>query len=164
MASTRFAELLAVLAQHDVRFVIVGGVAAALAGATYATEDVDIVPSLAVDNLERLHSALISLDARYFDPAGRTILPDPRRLREHRMSLLVTRLGRLDVLHAIEPSRGYDELLPRSSCLQIGAAEVRSIDLETLIEAKQRADRPKDRIHLLLLRETLRLKQQRDSD
>lgn len=154
----RFAELLAVLVGHEVAFVIVGGAAAVLAGVWYATDDLDIVPDYEPANLERLVSALAALDGRHDDPAGRTIRPDLARLRASRLSLFVTRLGRLDVLRAIGRDREYADLVPRSDRLDLDGLAVRSANLETLIEAKEVAGRAKDREHLLLLREALRLR------
>lgn len=154
----RFAELLAVLADHGVEFVVVGGTAAVLAGVWYATDDLDIVPDYEHGNLERLLAALAAVDGRHDDPAGRSILPDLDRLRSSRLSLFVTRLGRLDVLRAIGHDRRYADLLTRSALLDLDGLAVRSADLEALIEAKEVAGRPKDREHLLLLREALRLR------
>lgn len=158
VATTQFAEILATLDRHRVEYVVVGSVAAILHGAGYTTEDLDVVPAFDDENLDRLTAALAELDARFYDLAGRTIRPDPRRLRENRLNLLVTRLGRLDVLRSIAPERDYGELFGRSDLLEVEGLQVRTVDLETLIEAKQIANRDKDKLHLLFLRETLRLK------
>jgi hypothetical protein len=160
--ATDFPELLAGLVRHGVDFVIVGGVAAALRGAVYRTDDLDIVPDLGGENLARLLLALDALDARYLDPAGRVLRPNAQRLRENRLNLLVTTLGRLDVLRAVEPARDYAALLPHSTLLELGPHSVRVLSLEALIEAKEHAGREKDRLHLLLLREALRLRQLKD--
>ncbi len=54
----RFKDALDVLARHGVEFVVVGGVAAVLAGAPISTFDLDIVPARSPANLARLLSAL----------------------------------------------------------------------------------------------------------
>ncbi len=131
-----------------------------LAGAWQSTEDLDIVPELTDANLDRLVAALQTLDAVYFDPSGRTIRPDCDRLRSFRISLLRTRLGRLDILHEIGDHFGYAELAERSVEYDLGAFRIRAADLETLIAAKELAGREKDRAHLLILRETLRMRRQ----
>jgi predicted nucleotidyltransferase len=56
--------LLQVLHQHDVRYVLIGGLAAALRGSASPTFDVDITPATGADNLARLSEALKDLDAR----------------------------------------------------------------------------------------------------
>jgi predicted nucleotidyltransferase len=158
VATVQIAEILAVLARHGVEYVVVGSGAAILHGAGYPSEDLDVVVAFTDQNLERLVAALTDLDARFYDFAGRTIRPDVTRLRENRINLLLTRLGRFDVLRAIEPGRDYEQLLERSEILDVEGLQVRTADLETLIEAKQIANRDKDKLHLLYLRETLRLR------
>jgi predicted nucleotidyltransferase len=163
-APTRFAELLAELIERGVDFVLVGGAAAVLAGAGIATEDLDIVPDLAEENLERLAAALAALDAVYADPAGREIRPDSGKLRSFRLSLLRTRLGRLDVLREIGDGLDYMALVGRSVEYDLGAVRVRAADLATLIAAKEAANRDKDRAQLPVLRETLRLARLKDGE
>jgi predicted nucleotidyltransferase len=158
VATTQFAEILRVLDRHGVNFVVVGSTAGVLAGAGYTTKDVDVVVEYSEANLARLVDALVDLDARYQDFVGRTIRPDANRLRANRLNILITRLGQLDILRKIEPNRDYGELLGRSEVLDVEGMQVRTVDLETLIEAKQIANRDKDKLHLLFLRETLRLR------
>lgn len=150
-------ELLRVLVRHEVDFVVVGGVAGTLAGSPIATQDLDVVYSLAPENLERLTVALRHLAARYKDPAGRRILPDAAKLATIRVNLLTTERGELDLLRSIGRDLGYDELSGRSVEYDIGDVRIRAIDLATLIEAKEIADRPKDRYALPFLRELARL-------
>jgi hypothetical protein len=157
VAVTQIAEILRVLDRNRVDFVVVGSAAAVLLGAGYSTEGLDIVPSLSDENLERLLAALAEIDATYLDVAGREIRPDLARLRANRLNLLKTRFGRLDVLRSIEPDRDFEQLAQRAAALEVEGLSVRTVDLETLIDAKERADRPKDRLHLIYLRETLRL-------
>jgi len=156
-APTRFVELLAALVARNVDFVLVGGAAAVLAGAGIATEDLDIVPDLADANLERLLATLAALDAVYFDPAGREIRPDLEKLRSFRLSLLSTRLGRLDLLREIGDGLDYRALLARSIEYDLGTLRIRAANLPTLIEVKEATGREKDRAQLPILREALRL-------
>ena len=54
----------------------------------------------------------------------------------------MTDAGALDVLGTIHGQRGYNELLPHSSVLQIQVGlKVRLLNLETLIETKEAAGR-----------------------
>ena len=55
---------LRVLEEHDVEFVVVGGIAARLRGAPLLTQDLDITPARDHGNLERLAKALEDLEAR----------------------------------------------------------------------------------------------------
>ena len=52
------------LDRHGVRYVLIGGMAAILHGASHVTTDVDVVPQDARENLERLSAVLKELHAR----------------------------------------------------------------------------------------------------
>ena len=54
---TDFEALLAVLAEHEVAFILVGGVAAIAHGSAHLTQDLDIVYQRSPDNLQRLVAA-----------------------------------------------------------------------------------------------------------
>ncbi len=153
--ASRFLDLLKVLTAHQVDFVIVGGVAGVLAGAPLLTLDLDVVSDPSPANTERLLGALRELNACYRDPAGRKILPDTTKLETLRMNLFTTDLGDLDVIRSIGRDLTYSDLLRRSHEYRVSGLHVRAIDLPTLIEAKEIADRPKDRYALLFLRQTL---------
>ena len=56
--------IFAVLAEHHVDYVLIGGLAAVLHGSTAMTNDADIVPSRADDNGERLSAAGKGREAR----------------------------------------------------------------------------------------------------
>lgn len=56
-------SLLAVLNDHDVSFVVIGGVAVGAHGYVRGTEDLDLVPDPDPANLERLTAALEELGA-----------------------------------------------------------------------------------------------------
>jgi len=49
----------------------------------------------------------------------------------------------------------YPDLVERSRELEVAELRVRVLDLETIIETKEHADRPKDRYQLLFLRQLL---------
>ena len=59
----RFAELVALLAEHGVEFIIVGGVAAVLQGASLTTFDLDVLHRRTPENVDRLLRALARLGA-----------------------------------------------------------------------------------------------------
>lgn len=164
MEATRFAELLRALVRHRVEFVLVGGGAAVLAGAAFTTEDLDIVPSFEPENLDRLVRSLEEIEAIYVDFAGRRIAPTRERLQSHRLNLLRTRHGRLDILRRIEPGLEYPQLVERSSWIGVEDLRILTLGLDALIESKEATGRDKDRAHLLILRELRRLLRARDGD
>ncbi len=119
------------------------------------TQDVDVVYSTSEDNIRRLAKALRELKAHYKDPAGRYIEPDGSRLSSMKLNLLRTKFGPLDVLQSIGDGLGYGDLLERSDEQTIEDFQVRVLDIETLIETKEYAGRPKDQLGLLYLRQLL---------
>lgn len=161
-AGQRFGDLLRLLARHGVEHVVVGAAAAVLHGAPMTTFDLDVVFEPGEANRARLLAALDELDAVYWDPLRREIRPSDERLLTQNLHLLETRLGRLDLLREIGSSQRWPEVRARSREVDLGELTVRVLDLEAVIESKEAAGRPKDLAALPLLRETLRLRRQRE--
>jgi len=155
MARARFAEILRLLAESEVEFVVVGMTAGVLQGAPVATVDLDVVHRRSRENVARLLRVLSELGAVYRH--------DPRRLRPQEShlvgpghQLLTTTHGDLDCLGEIGEGIGYEELLGRTVEMKLsGGRMVRVLSLPALIEAKERAGRPKDIAALPVLRAAL---------
>jgi len=155
MARARFAEILRLLAENEVEFVVVGMTAGVLQGAPVATVDLDVVHRRSRENVARLLRVLSELGAVYRH--------DPRRLRPQEShlvgpghQLLTTTHGDLDCLGEIGEGIGYEELLGRTVEMKLsGGRMVRVLSLPALIEAKERAGRPKDIAALPVLRAAL---------
>jgi len=154
-----FLLILKTLVEHEVDFIIVGGVCAVLHGAPIATFDLDLVHSRAPDNIVRLMAALEKLEAYYRDRGIQGIRPGVSHLSSPCHQLLMTKAGPLDLLGAIGSGRDYAGLLGYTEELQLGSdLKVRLLKLETLIETKEEAGRDKDKAVLALLRRTLQEK------
>lgn len=145
-----FVRMIEVLREHDVEFILVGGVCAVVHGAPVSTFDLDIVHARTAENIERLKRALDSLNARY-RYKSQTIRPDASHLETLGHQLLRTDVGDLDVLGSIDDGKTFDELLPWTESMELAGYEVRLLDLLHLIEIKRRAGRPKDLAILHLL-------------
>lgn len=154
-SATNSPELLAVLARHEVDFIVVGVTAAVLQGAPVVTFDLDIVYSRTAENVFKLRAALDDLDAIFRNTPGRRIAPSESHLLSPGHKLLQTRLGPLDVLGTIDTDAGFEELLPHSVRLEVDGRTVLALGLARLIEVKERAGRPKDLAVLPVLRATL---------
>lgn len=148
----RLLDLLEVLARHEVEFLVVGGVAASLLGSPLSTQDLDILYNPHPESHPRLLSALRELEARYYDPAGRHIVPDAERLETLRIHLLLTKHGRLDLLRHVGDELTYADLIDETEEYAVRNFRIRALNLETLIRVKEMTDRPKDRLALLYLR------------
>lgn len=156
-SASRFLDLLDLLVRHEVEFIVIGGVAAALEGSPLTTFDLDVLFDPTPDNIQRLLLALREINAHYKDPAGRHIEPDEARLRSMRMNLLRTDLGPLDVLRET-CGFSYPDLVERTNEHRVGALRIRALKLDALIEIKEKLDRPKDRFALIYLKRILDLK------
>ena len=151
------AHLLRALADGDVRFIVVGGIAAVAQGAPVVTFDVDVVHERSPENVRRLLEVLSGIGAAYVrDPGSPPIAPREDLLLGEGQHVLATVHGRLDVLGRIEGGRGYDELLPSTVESRIGDAAVRLLSLETILEIKRASPRPKDQAVVPLLEAVLR--------
>jgi len=102
----RFFELLRLLRDHEVDFILIGGFSLAFHGHPRGTDDVDIVPDPAPDNLSRLWGALVELGARPRDLDDFRVeeLPpfDLESLVDGGSWFLQTELGKLDILQTLD--------------------------------------------------------------
>jgi predicted nucleotidyltransferase len=158
--TSNFREILRVLAEQKVQFIVVGGVAAVLQGAPIQTFDLDLVHSRTPANLARLLRALESIDAHFREHKDRKIRPRLSNLDISGHLLLSTSEGPLDVLGTIGEELGYSELKTDSVLVDIGQGfRVRVLKLAKYIEVKERLGREKDKAILPILRRTLDEKQ-----
>lgn len=151
-----FVAICRTLTQNQVDFIVVGGVCAVLQGAPISTFDLDLVHSREPANVDRLMAALEALDACYRVPGREDRKPERSHLLSPGHQLLMTRSGPLDLLGEIGSGRGYAELLPKATELEVGGGlRVHVLNLATLIEVKEEAARDKDKAVLAILRRTL---------
>lgn len=151
---TDFHRILTTLADANVDFIVVGGVAAVLQGAPIHTSDLDILYSLEPANQKRLLTALQELGAVFRDDPRR-IPPNLSHLASRGHKLLATTAGQLDCLATIEDDTSYDDILEHVDWMQIDESRIRVISLPRLIQVKEKLTRPKDQLALLQLRATL---------
>ena len=157
-----FGPVLANLNAKRVDFIVVGGVSAVLQGAGAVTFDLDIVHSTDDANVQRLLSALETLDAYYRLQPERRLRPSASHLSSKVHNLLMTRYGPLDVLGAIGNGRNYADLLSSTDELDTGeGVKVRVLNLEAQIKVKEEINGEKDPAVLPLLRRTLEEKRRR---
>ena len=145
-------EILRVLKDEGVEFVLIGGLAAQVHGSPSLTSDIDICHSLDRANLARLGSALERLAAiRRMMPAGIESPVDLLALRAGDVFTLTTRFGDLDLLAHPDPDLSYERLRTQSIEASIFGIVVRVASLDDLMAMKRAAGRPKDRVELEIL-------------
>ena len=141
------------LDDHDVRFVVIGGLAARLWGSPTMTNDTDICYARDQQNLEHLSEALHELGARLRGaPDDVPFLVDARTLANGQNFTFQTVHGPLDVLGMPSGVDGFDELCRNAAEFDLGdGLTVAVCDLDDLIRMKRAAGRRKDRIELEVL-------------
>jgi len=150
----RPAEIFATLAEHRVRYVVIGGLAAVLHGSPTVTADADICADRSPENLQHLSAALRDLHARIrsvSEPDGVPFKPDAALLARLKVLNLSTDLGDLDL--AFEPAAfaGYEELAQNAVTVSVAGTAVAVASLDDVIRSKEVADRPKDHATLPVL-------------
>jgi hypothetical protein len=135
------------LVDHAVRFVLIGGYAAALRGSPMMTGDVDICPARDRRNLDRLAEALRSLHARLRGaPDDVPFLLDRRTLEAGDHFTFATDAGPVDCLATPAGIDGFADLDASATDEDLDGLLVRVASLDDLIRMKRAADRPQDRI------------------
>lgn len=145
-------KLINALAEFDVAWVLCGSQVLALHGAKLTPNDLDVVPDLAPDNLERLANCVAKLDAvaAYLDGWGGARgtyeacldwRPDPPTA-EHLDWLLVTRFGMLDIV--IDNADPYDVLMSDATQMTTGKTPYWACTPQRVLNALKPRNRKKD--------------------
>lgn len=151
--------LLRALREGDVRFVLIGGAALQSHGQHYDTEDIDVTPDRAQQNLARLADVLNHLECSLeVDPAHpeKAVLLPPDYFTASVLAQAVvwnlrTAHGKLDL--TLAPSgfpEGYTQLIADAEQRRVAATTitVAVASLADVEHSKRTADRAKDRAYL----------------
>jgi predicted nucleotidyltransferase len=155
-----FASMLSGLTKKKVRFVVVGGVAAAAHGSSRVTNDLDICYDTdAATNIKALASVLAGWNAypRGIEE-GLPFIMDDRTLRNAPILTLTTSEGDIDVMDRIAGVGPFDAVQRHSERISALGVRFRVLDLPSLIKAKRAAGRPRDFDHLPELEALLALR------
>ncbi len=153
---------LEVLVRHELRFVILGGVAERILGSPRTTDDFDFCPAMSRANLERLAAVLNEVDARFraeglelegFPTAEPWSSPS---FGSYPSLALITRYGFFDVWFRPDGIGGYDDLIKRAIATEVAGMKVKVAHLDDMLRNKQAIGGPKYLSHLPLLRELQR--------
>jgi transcriptional regulator with XRE-family HTH domain len=158
VVAPEFDEMMRILTKHGVRFIVIGGFAAVLAGSPFPTEDIDITPEASRENLARLSAALTELGAAV-RVEGQEPLPfshDADSLAAVNVLNLETNRGYLDIALVPSGTRGFADLDTSAYDAQIADVTVRVAALADVIRSKEAANRDKDHRVLPVLRDMLR--------
>ena len=142
--STNFPELLRVLFDAEIEFIVIGGAAAIAHGSARLTQDLVILYRRTPNNLDRIVTALAPF--RPYPrgaPPGLPFLWDRRTVEFGLNFTLHLSIGDIDVLGEIAGGT-FEKLLPQTLTLELYGVRCLCLDLQTLIYTKRAAGRPKD--------------------
>ena len=142
----RLRLLLERLREADIDFVLVGGLAVNAWGYLRATRDIDLVPDPSAENLARLDALLVDLGGKV--EVGERLLDSTAIktfLRTGDRTLVLTDLGRIDVLQGLPQVPTFASLDERASEVDIDGLNVKVCSLDDLLAMKRASDRPRDR-------------------
>jgi predicted nucleotidyltransferase len=142
------------LVAADVKFVLIGGLAAQAHGSTSLTDDLDICFARDRDNLRALAEVLEEIVAvRRGLPVDTPPMPplDARTLLAGSLFTLSTRFGDFDLLANPDPGFDFTTLLSGAVPASTAGVRVLAASLDDLMAMKRAAGRPKDRVELEIL-------------
>jgi hypothetical protein len=140
-------ELLRVLIEHEVEFLVLGGVAVYVHGYARLTQDLDILPDPSAANMRRLGAALQELQAVAAGTGGTRLeldLSHPESLAVGNY-FLETSLGALDLVNGPRLDLQRYRALDRNAVeVPFGGSRIRVVGKDDLIDMKREAGREKD--------------------
>jgi len=147
------------LVEADIRFVVIGGVAATAHGSARITDDLDICYDPADENRKRLARVLGAWQAylRGVD-IGLPFIMDERTLRTTPVMTLDTAMGRIDVMDQVAGVGEFPAVWRDSEEAEAAGMRFRVLSLTALIRAKRATGRRKDLDQLPELEALLELK------
>ncbi|NJM39656.1 MAG: hypothetical protein HC853_02225 [Anaerolineae bacterium] len=145
MVETNIEAILTLLAQNQIEFVVIGGVAALAHGSARATFDVDVCYRRTKENVARLCNTLAPLNPRL-----RGVTEDIPFIFDSESILLglnftfTTDMGDLDLLGEVAGIGMYDQVLMASERGGLYGLTMNVLTIEGLLKAKRAAGRRKD--------------------
>jgi predicted nucleotidyltransferase len=146
LSEPAFDELLRRLAEANVEFVVVGGLALNAWGVIRGTKDVDVVIAADADNLRRV--AEVAVGAGGHVQQGEALLGTPvsiaAALAGGEQVAIETDLGRLDVVQGLDGVPSFESLRARAAAAEILGSSVWVCSRDDLKAMKRAAGRTRD--------------------
>jgi hypothetical protein len=138
-------EVVRLLGNHDIRYVLIGGLAAVTHGAPLVTQDVDVCHARDGANLERLAAALgeVNADLRAADP-GLPFHLDATTLARGDAFTFATDIGAIDIMATPAGTSGYEDLARTADAFELFGQRVLVASIDDLIRMKRASGRTKD--------------------
>lgn len=138
-------EILKILYDAHVEFVVIGGAAMILQGSAYLTKDADFCYERGRQNIARLAAALKPYNPRWREaPSALPFVFDTRTITQGMNFTLSTDLGALDFLGEVTGLGAYEDVRAAADVLMIEGMRIAVLSLAGLIKSKKAAGRKKD--------------------
>lgn len=156
--------LLELFERHNIRYVLIGGMAMIAQGCSHLTFDIDFAIARSKENVAHIVEALRPYTPRPkgLDPA----LPffwDETSVGNSSVLVLETTIGGVDLLTEPSGVDSFEGLYERATTLSIGGHDVKVASLLDLLNMKKAADRPKDRLHIMEIEALIRMLREQGS-
>ena len=136
-----FVELLQLLNEHEVEYLIIGGYAVGFYAEPRYTKDIDIWVNATIKNGRRIITALEKFGAP----------TDNLSEKDFTLPGLIYIFGvpplRVDLLNELKGSK-FKDAYKKLNLVKIGKLKIPVVDKETLIRLKRKAGRPQDKIDI----------------
>ena len=153
-------QLIETLARHQVKFILIGGLAMRAHGSAHITEDADFCYERSLANCAALADAMAPFHPYLRGaPKGLSFKFDAATIQTGLNFTLVSDLGDVDFLGELRGIGFYDQVLKMSMEKAIFGQKIQVLSVDGLITAKKLAGRAKDLGHLLELEEIKKLQQ-----
>ncbi len=140
-----FQRLIGLLAENEVRFVIIGGFAASLYGSSCVTEDIDLCIPFDAENMQSLLNAFRDIHpAHRLIGKSRPLDEGADQLSRFKNLYLQTDLGSIDLLSEVAGVGRFNDVMEHSVEIELYGMPCCVLDIESLIRTKREMARPKD--------------------
>ncbi len=139
-------NLLKILLEHNIEFVIIGGLAAILHGSSYVTQDLDICAPLSAEQIKKIRECLAD-----YHPTHRmtskplSFLEFPEKISNLKNIYLKTDLGLLDILGQVAGLGDFEKVAKNAVEIDLYGRKCKVISIKDLIVTKEIMGREKDR-------------------
>lgn len=148
-------KLAEALNRHDVKWVLVGGMAVMLYGADYLTSDCDLATEKTEQNLKRLKAALEELGARPVRASDNGEFELDFSILMAPFMHLKTEAGPVDIINRLPNIESFQKLYDNALVVDVQGIQVRLAAIDDLIKLKTDTGRDRDQMHITML-ESLR--------
>ena len=139
-------DLLKVLMDSKIEFVLIGGYASVVYGSTMVTRDLDICALVTPEQIEKLRQCLKDFHPKHrMTPKKLSFLDHPEDTAGTKNIYLETDLGVLDVISQVTGVGEYGRIALKAVEIQIYGKKCKVISLEDLIASKLAMGRDKDK-------------------